>query len=531
MTLIAVDMTPVLPGGRNGGAKVLALELLKSFQKSASEHRFLIITANWNHEELGSLDGPNMSRLCLLRGQEPVPKTTAAKYPGLIRRGVGKIRRRLMGVVGAGAFSSRPLTSRGVALLFCPFTAPTYSEPGIRTVSTILDLQHRDLPHFFSPHELGLRDAFMAEVISKSDRIICISEYVRQRAIHELGVDPEKTHAVHISIQARLSNAGESAAGNRDSGLQGLPRSYMFYPANFWPHKNHAMLLTAYGMFLSRHPQSKLNIVFTGALEERERDLRESAVRMGLRDRVHFLGYLAERDLRVVWEGCDFLIFPSLYEGFGIPVLEAMSLGKPVVCSHLTSLPEVAGEAALYFDPRKPADIVACMEKMAGDVSLRKDMVARGFSRVKDFRLEDMTQKYLDVFGEALEAPMPCLSDGATGLFEDGWLGDEVTVTCGPGRSGRTLELLLEAPSWMPFRRIKIRASCTGAGSRRFSISRGKQKSLSFSLPEQGGRVSCSFRPAYRPADHGITEDGRALSVLCRGCWVVTPDEGRVSLV
>jgi glycosyltransferase involved in cell wall biosynthesis len=170
---------------------------------------------------------------------------------------------------------------------------------------------------------------------------------------------------------------------------------YLFYPANFWPHKNHHLLITAYGMYLSRNPGREMDLVFTGALDDARRDLQEKVRRMGLEQHVHFLGYLPDDQLTAVWKGCSFLIFPSLYEGFGIPVLEAMQFGKPVLCSNVTSLPEVAGDAALYFDPRKPAEIVHCLERIIGNGELSADLVNRGYERLSLFQSREMVTRYL----------------------------------------------------------------------------------------------------------------------------------------
>jgi glycosyltransferase involved in cell wall biosynthesis len=127
--------------------------------------------------------------------------------------------------------------------------------------------------------------------------------------------------------------------------------------------------------------------------------------RMGLERRVHFLGYLPEDQLIAVWKGCSFLVFPSLYEGFGIPVLEAMQFGKPVICSNVTSLPEVAGDAALYFDPRKPAEIVQCLERIIGNQELYADLVRRGYERLSHFQPQEMVEKYLQYINKVIDLP------------------------------------------------------------------------------------------------------------------------------
>jgi hypothetical protein len=417
-----------------------------------------------------------------------------------------------------------------VDLLFCPFTAPTYSEPGVPTVSVIYDLQHRDLPQFFSPHEIGLRNAFMNEVSQQADHIICISDHVRQAVLKHLKTDPEKTHTVHVCIQSRLSTPHQKSVDTHRSDLGIGVRPYMFYPANYWPHKNHRMLLTAYGMFLSRNWDNNMDLVFTGALEDSEKELRYAVEQMGLTERAHFLGFLPQEQLEAVWYGCEFLIFPSLYEGFGIPVLEAMSIGKPVLCSNNTSLPEVAGDAALYFDPRRPEDIVKCLERVARDPSLRNDLVSLGHARAANFRTETMTRKYLEIFKSALGNPLP-VTDGVTGIFEDGWIGEELIITYGSGPKNRVLELHVSAPPWLPAGRVKLKLRDDHKTLQKLSIRRGREITIDQHLPEEQGRFTLTVAPTFRPSECEIGEDNRALGVRCHGCWIFTHGKEKRSLL
>lgn len=530
MSLIAVDMTPALPGGENGGAKILALELLKSFQTMAHEDQFLILTASWNHEELAILDGPTMSRLCVLTGQEPKPKPVTAKYPGIWRRGIAKIRRYTRGIFNSGTFSGRLLTSHGVNLLFCPFTAPTYAEPGIPTVSVILDLQHRHHPEFFTPYEIELRNSYMSEVSRKSDQIICISEFVRQSVLKHLKTAPEKIHTIHICIQARLVeyDPAKVAAHLVSLGINRNP--YMFYPANFWPHKNHRMLFTAYGMFLSRNPDKKIDLVLTGALDDLEEELKGVVRRMGLAERVHFLGFLPQDQVTAVWQGCEFLIFPSLYEGFGIPVLEAMCFGKPVLCSNSTSLPEVAGDAAFYFDPRKPGDIVRCLERIVRDSALGADLVGRGRQRAASFYPEAMTRKYVEIFRSTIKDP-GLFANTITGVFGDGWTGKEMAITYGPGPKNRVLEVGLEVPHWLPAGRVKLELRGRDGILQKWSIRRGREITIRHPLPEQQGYLTFSIAPTFRPSEYDMGPDTRSLGIMCRGCWLISPEQNRTSLL
>jgi glycosyltransferase involved in cell wall biosynthesis len=174
---------------------------------------------------------------------------------------------------------------------------------------------------------------------------------------------------------------------------------FLLYPANFWPHKNHSMLLTAFGMFRHRHPESRLQLVCTGFPDERMDALREAVQRMGLRSLVILPGYLSEEELAALLASCKALIFPSLYEGFGMPVLEAMAFSKPILCSNVTSLPEVAGDCALLFDPKKPQEILGAIEQIMTDSKLASSLVERGKVRIARWGgPEQMARQYLAVF-------------------------------------------------------------------------------------------------------------------------------------
>lgn len=531
MARIAVDLTPMMPGGENGGVKILTLELLRAFQRTAPEHRFLLLTASWSHDELAPLEAPAMSRLLILdkpAGRASVLDRFRGRPGRVLRRIAAAIRRRLpqKGIAGR-----RPLSSRGVDLLFCPFTAPTYVEPGIPAVSVIHDMQHKDYPQFFPEKEIEVRNLFMADVRAKAARIICISENVRDAVLRHLEADPARTHVVYNCIQSRLG--AKIPEETREAVMRRLGvhlRPYMFYPANFWPHKNHRMLLTAYGMFRHRHPDQAPDIAFTGALEDEARLLKQAADGMGIREHVHFLGFLPQEELDVVWQGCRFLIFPSLYEGFGIPVVEAMSLGKPVLCSSVTSLPEVAGDAALFFDPRKPEDIAGAMARITLDPSLAVDLARRGKERSAHFQTERMVREYLDVFQEALGSPA-VLEEGVAGVFEDGWTAEEISVTCGPGVEGRRLEILLAAPAEVPGGRRRVSVFRHGKRVLRERLARGEERLLSLPISGRGEEVSLVVSPVFQPAESGMGPDDRRLGVRCRRCDLVSPDGERRALL
>jgi glycosyltransferase involved in cell wall biosynthesis len=528
MAHIAVDMTPLLPGGENGGVKLLALELIKGFQTLSQDNRFLLLTASWNDKELAFLDSPNTQRLCIV--QRPDPKVSR-NLPGPIwvERGLRKIYWFVRRHYREKIQWNGPLSAHGIDVLFCPFTALTYAEPGIPVVSVICDLQHMDYPQFFAAQELDTRKSFYTEVSRRADAIICISESTRESVIRLLKTDPEKTYPVHICIQSRLAGRDSSRMSEHLRALHIDERPFMFYPANFWPHKNHRMLLTAYGMYVSRHPDSELDLVFTGALDDAQRDLQEQVKRMGLERYVHFLGYLPEDQLIAVWRGCSFLIFPSLYEGFGIPVLEAMQFGKPVLCSNVTSLPEVAGDAALYFDPRKPAEIVQCLEKIIGNRELAADLVNRGHERLPQFQPQEMVKRYLQCIEEVINSPRR-FHDEIKGVYRDGWTGNKLDITHSGGSPKRTLELILEVPKGVPYRQATIRLDKPAGKRLQWTIGRGRRREIRLPLTERGNHLVFSIEPAFIPVECNMGTDARMLGVLCKSCRLVSAGDERTSL-
>jgi hypothetical protein len=282
-------------------------------------------------------------------------------------------------------------------------------------------------------------------------------------------------------------------------------------------------------MYLSRNPGREMDLVFTGALDDAQRDLQDKVRRLGLERRVHFLGYLPEDQLIAVWEGCSLLVFPSLYEGFGIPVVEAMQFGKPVICSNVTSLPEVAGDAALYFDPRKPAEIVQCLERIIGNEELAADLVKRGYERLLHFQPQEMVEKYLQYINEVISCPQQ-FHDEVKGIYRDHWTGRKLDITHSVELPGRTLELILEVPTWVPYSKATVRLDTPAGKEQEWTIGRGRQCDIRVPLSETGNHLVFSIEPGFVPSKCNMGKDDRTLGILCKGCHIIAHSGERTSL-
>jgi glycosyltransferase involved in cell wall biosynthesis len=414
MRKIAVDLIPLLPGAENGGAKLLATELVRILARVKPAWQFFLLTSQGSHDELSFLDGANVRRICAWghkSGEKPLPPPSVATRmaqrlkPRLVRSLPFSLLSRLKRIYLR--FGNESMPDSGILrelrpdLLFCPFTLPHFYRSKTPIVSIIYDLQFHYYPQFFDPQDAHLRSRNFQETCRLAARLVCISDYVRETVLQNSRLKPGRVIAVPIRLSNRLPHPSPQSISLllRKFSLQA--DGFFLFPANFWPHKNHAMLFTAMGMLYSRHPDWAIQLVCTGAPDERMQNLRKAAMRMGLTNRILFPGFLAAEEFSALFVSCRALIFPSLYEGFGMPVLEAMNLGKPVLCSNVTSLPEVAGDAAIYFDPRKPDDILAAMEKLLKDPDIGKALVARGGTHVEGFNNpERMAQEYLRVFEE-----------------------------------------------------------------------------------------------------------------------------------
>ncbi len=408
---IVVDLTPVLPGGENGGAKIFALELVRRLAEMAPQTQFVLLTQAASHEELATLDRPNVRRLMIIGPVvsnllRPHLRGFAARVlphlPAKLRSAVSRLGYGLKGALKRSGSVSL-LRDLGANLLFCPFTAPTYFEPGVPTVCTIYDLQYKMYPEFFTVEDdVAHRHSMFIAACRRAAAFAAISDYSRDAAITHGSLDPARIRTIYLRMAHRIAPIVEHDQGvlNR----LGLTRwQYLIYPANFWKHKNHEMLLTAFGMACREGLAADVKLVCTGAPGARQEWLMSAARTMSLGDRVLFPGFLPNAELAALMGNCSGMVFPSLYEGFGLPVIEAMAVGVPVACSNVTSLPEVAADAAILFDPRIPTQIAQAMVALLEDETLRSRLIQAGQQRANVFSdTERMAREYWELFEYAL---------------------------------------------------------------------------------------------------------------------------------
>jgi glycosyltransferase involved in cell wall biosynthesis len=534
---IAVDLTPVLPGGENGGAKIFVLELLRRLAEMAPQTQFVLLTQAASHEELAALDRPNMRRMRVIG--PAVTNSFWLRLLGLASRVLPHLPARLRSAVSRFGYSLNAALKRsgsgallrdmGADLLFCPFTAPTYFELGIPTVCTIYDLQYRTYPEFFAAEDAAHRDRTFMDACRRATALTAISDYSRDSAITHGGLDPACIRTIHLRMAQRIATgvANDKGILNR---LGITPQRYLIYPANFWKHKNHEMLLTAFGMVCHNGLAPDIKLVCTGAPGARQQWLTRAARTMNLGERILFPGYLPNAEFATLMTNCNAVVFPSLYEGFGLPVIEAMAAGVPVACSNTTSLPEVAADAAILFDPRIPAQIAQAMVSLVDDTALRTRLIQAGYQRATDFSdMARMADEYWELFQYAMATRT--YRNLLTGVHSDTWAGPCLNVQTAPATNVRSLELEFFAPPLLPHPILTIQACRNGKphGSP-LEIARGASALWSLPVESAGGCYEIRISPTFIPAHSGRGPDERELSAKLRRCCILSSDGESIEL-
>ena len=262
-----------------------------------------------------------------------------------------------------------------IDILFCPlfFIAPNNSP--IPAVASILDVQHEFFPQYFEPKVLKEIRKSTASTLTQADGILTISEYSKKTIIDKYNIPDKKIAVTYLNSDAAFEQ--NISDEKRQQIKKRIGAEYIFYPANTWPHKNHINLLKAYKILKDKyHIRHKL--VFTGDSKQRKKDIDDYIIENDLDNDIVYLGYLPQEDMPAVFANASVLAFPSVFEGFGIPLVEAMRARVAIACSTCGSIPEVAGDAAIYFDANNPEDIALKINELIENVALRDELIKKG---------------------------------------------------------------------------------------------------------------------------------------------------------
>jgi glycosyltransferase involved in cell wall biosynthesis len=406
MKKIIVDLTPIVAGGFNGGAKIFVIELLKQLAIIAPNTMFVLLTQLDSYDELALLEKKNMSRMLITKDGASglfrrLIRILASKFLTYVPNFFKNIVTLWGGylILALKRSATKTLMKKlGGDLLFCPFTAPTFYLVGMPVVCIIYDLQHKEYPDFFSIEEIAYRDFTFMDACKKSNFLVAISNFSRDKAISFGKLQTTKIKTIYIRTAMRFGlSTSENIYFFSNLGIK--PKRFLLYPANFWKHKNHEILISAFKLASQMTLDEDIKLICTGSPGDRKDDLVAMSSKAGMSNRILFPGYLSNDELHSLINNSLGLIFPSLYEGFGMPIMEAMAAGVPVACSNISSLPEIALDSAILFDPHDSVQVAEAIVALVSNDKLRSKLISSGLERAAEFSdVRKMAVEYLMVF-------------------------------------------------------------------------------------------------------------------------------------
>lgn len=274
---------------------------------------------------------------------------------------------------------------------FCNFIIPP-----IRTgkkIATIFDFSFLRYPQFSEPRNLGYLQREIKQTLQKADEIITISEFTKTELLHFFNIPENKIHAIHLGIHARF----------KPNPLVQQKKQILFV-GTIEPRKNLETLLKAFELFVQKKDFSDYKLIFAGMKGWLCDNILSSLEKHPHRNKISLLDYVSDEELPTLYQESMIFVYPSFYEGFGLPPLEAMACGTAVIASKVASLPEILGDAAFWIEPHHTEDIASAFEKLVQDTSLRQTLIQKGFEQVKKFSWKKTAEETLKVYLKALEA-------------------------------------------------------------------------------------------------------------------------------
>jgi glycosyltransferase involved in cell wall biosynthesis len=271
--------------------------------------------------------------------------------------------------------------------------------PGVRTIVTIHDLSFVRQPDSVMPGMGRYLNTWVPRSVAQADHVIAVSEATRQDVLDLYGAPPEKVSVIYHGVRPQFQPVTEPArlaAVRQKYGLGQAP--VILSVGTVQPRKNYRRLIQAFARLEPTH-----TLVIAGGKGWQYQAILAEADKPGLAGRVHFPDFVADEDLPALYSAADLFVYPSLYEGFGLPALEAMACGAPVVCSNSSSLPEVVGKAAILVDPLNPDAIAAAMQQVLADTAWQQKMGAAGQAQAAHFTWDGVAAQLQHLYRTILE--------------------------------------------------------------------------------------------------------------------------------
>jgi glycosyltransferase involved in cell wall biosynthesis len=287
-------------------------------------------------------------------------------------------------------------------LIINPITSFIPIYVGSPYIVTIHDLQHKYYPEFFTLKERVSRNYVYKNAAKNALLVTCESNFVMHDIVNFLGVPKERIRVVPSPPPLDLTvNKISCEELERTKVRYNLTRKYLFYPAHLWYHKNHVKLIESLNLIRKRYKE-EIPLILVGSQKGNFKNTMRRITDLNLDNQISWLGYVPKKDMLYLYKLATALVMPTLFESVSMPIWEAFFLGVPVVSSNVCALPEQVGEAGVLFDPNNINDMAEKIYTIWTDESLRKELVKKGYERVKDMTLEDYAKQWEEVLQAAI---------------------------------------------------------------------------------------------------------------------------------
>ena len=281
-------------------------------------------------------------------------------------------------------------------LLHVQYTGPVFSP--VPLVVSVHDVSYLEHPQYFTRFRSIQLRITVRRTLERAVRVLTPSEFSRRAILKHYRIAEDKVIVVPNAVESQFRPIEREVARMAIRRKFGFSRPFVLTVGDLQPRKNHLGLLHAFEDVLKAEPHLQQDLMFVGKETWYSRELHRAVEHSSVRDRVHFTGFVEDADLVHFYGACDLFVFPSFYEGFGLPILEAMACGRAVACSNLTAMPEVANAAGILFDPASKSEIARAMLDVLLDAELRTRLERLGLHRAAGFSWEKSAAQTLQVY-------------------------------------------------------------------------------------------------------------------------------------
>jgi len=386
--IVAIDTNSILPG-QVGGIENYTLGLIEALKLPESPARKLLLLTRAENQSLFAPFADERTDVLLLDRPKRNWADLAKADPDAAGRALAEFQQSKADL----------LASRHVDVIHFPGNTINPLSLDLPIVLNLHDLQHRHFPEYFTAEEIASREKWWVRSAQRTNSLVAASNFVRDDLVAQLRVDQAKIFVTPDAFQSAFFNRPNPRQLADMRRKYNLPATFFIYPAAVWPHKNHRRLIQAF--VTAGIADSQLLLTGGGQAES---DLPKIIADLGASARVRLLGRISTEELSGLYHLATALVFPSEFEAWSIPIMEAMACGCPVTSSNVTSLPEQVGDAGLLFDPTDVAAIAGVMQRLAGDEELRKMLTKRGHARILEFSPQNFIRSIAEAYEFAVTA-------------------------------------------------------------------------------------------------------------------------------